>query len=109
MISANVMSLAVLGREGFEDLEKMVDESFGLILLEGISNGCLIICSDIDAFKEVLHDTGIYFKNMDSNSLNSQIKNVISKDMKKLWSKQYSGINKFDIEKVFPKIIELYK
>ena len=85
------------------------NESFGLILLEGISNGCLIICSDIDAFKEVLHDTGIYFKNMDSNSLNSQIKNVISKDMNELWSDQYSGISKFDIEKVFPKIIELYK
>ena len=84
-------------------------ESFGMILLEGISNGCLVIASDLEAFQEVLNSSGIYFKNKNHNELNKIIKKVLSMDMEKLWTMQNARISMYDVDKVFSLILDLYK
>ena len=84
-------------------------ESFGMVLLEGITNGCLVIASNLEAFEEVLNSSGIYFKNKNHNELNIIIKKVLSMDMKKLWTKQNSRISIYDVDKVFSLILDLYK
>ena len=45
------------------------NESFGIVLLEAVNNGNLLISSDIDSFKKVMGDSGVYFKNNDIKSL----------------------------------------
>ena len=84
-------------------------ESFGIIILEGITNGCLVISSDLEAFINVLKTSGIYFKNRSHKDLNITIKEVLSLDMEKLWLKQNAHIGMYDIEKILDLIIELYK
>jgi len=84
-------------------------ESFGMVLLEGISNGCVVISSDIEAFSDVLNGSGIYFKNKNHNDLNRVIKETIDMDMQKLWETQISHIRLYDVDRVFKMFLELYK
>jgi len=84
-------------------------ESFGMVLLEGISNGCVVISSDIEAFSDVLNGSGIYFKNKNHNDLNRVIKETIDMDMQKLWETQISHIRLYDVDIVFKMFLELYK
>ena len=84
-------------------------ESFGMILLEGITNGCVVISSDLEAFSDVLNDSGIYFKNKNHNDLNRMIKETIDMDMQEIWEKQNSHIKLYDVDRVFKMFIELYK
>ena len=45
------------------------NESFGVVLLEAVNYGNLLISSDIESFKNVMGDSGVYFKNNDLISL----------------------------------------
>jgi|ETNmetMinimDraft_21_1059911.scaffolds.fasta_scaffold70946_2 phosphatidylinositol alpha-mannosyltransferase len=84
-------------------------ESFGMVLLEGITNGCVVISSDLNAFFDVLNDSGIYFKNKNHNDLNRMIKETIDMDMQEIWEKQNSHIKLYDVDRVFKMFVELYK
>ena len=83
-------------------------ESFGVVIIEGILNGCVVICSNIAPFKNLLKDSGIYFDNKNSYSLNSVIKESIKLDLKQVWRSQYDQIRRYKTEVVMPNWIELY-
>lgn len=60
-------------------------ETFGMIALEAMANGCLCIAADNPPFPEILSDCAYYYSPKDSHSLVDAIKNVASwNDEKKL-------------------------
>lgn len=83
-------------------------ESFGITILEAINSGCIAVCSDITAFKELLADSGVYFKNNDINSLAATVENLLQADLEKVYFNQKNHIKKYLLEKVLPYWISLY-
>ena len=84
------------------------NESFGVVILEAIFNGCVVICSDIPVFKNILKESGIYFDNKNSFSLNNSIKNTLNLDLDKIWKSQYKEVSRYKTELVMRSWIELY-
>ena len=56
-----------------------IDEGFGIPLIEAMRARVPVVCSDIEIFKEIGHDSVIYFKKHDYNDLYNQLK-LICKD-----------------------------
>lgn len=44
-------------------------EAFGIVVLEGLACGCIVIGADGDGIEEALHSTGILYKNGDKDAL----------------------------------------
>lgn len=60
------------------------EEGFGLQLVEAMSVGCPVVCSDIDIFKEIVGSSGLYFDPMDSAKLVDNIRHL---EKAKNWQK----------------------
>ena len=84
------------------------NESFGVVILEAIFNGCVVICSDIPVFKNILNESGIYFDNKNSSSLNKTIKNSLNLDLDEIWKCQYQEVSRYKTDLVMRSWIELY-
>ena len=83
-------------------------ESFGITLLEAINSGNLVVSSDLVAFKDVLENSYIVFKNNDFNSLVSVLSDLRTDDLKILWQKQYEDMKKYDLDKNMGEFISIY-
>ena len=83
-------------------------ESFGITLLEAINNGCIVISSDIEAFKDVLEDSGVYFKNNSLDDLIETLSNLSSNNLENIFNKQKQHISKYDLQKNMQDYILLY-
>ena len=83
-------------------------ESFGITLLEAINNGCIAVSSDIDAFKDVLEDSGIYFKNNNLDDLIKTLNNLSRNNLVNIFNKQREHISKYDLRKNMQDYILLY-
>ena len=83
-------------------------ESFGITLLEAINNGCIVISSDIEAFKDVLEDSGVYFKNNNLDDLIETLNNLSSNNLENIFNKQKQHISKYDLRKNMQDYILLY-
>ena len=84
------------------------NESFGVVLLEAVNYGNLLISSDIDSFKKVMGDSGVYFKNNDIKSLERVIDYCTNNNLRDQWVKQYQHIKRYDIDKLINKWISVY-
>ena len=83
-------------------------ESFGITLLEAINNGCIAVSSDIKAFKDVLEDSGIYFKNNNLDDLIETLNNLSRNNLVNIFNKQREHISKYDLRKNMQDYILLY-
>ena len=83
-------------------------ESFGITLLEAINNGCIAVSSDIDAFKDVLEDSGVYFKNNNLDDLIETLNNLSMNNLVNIFNKQREHISKYDLRKNMQDYILLY-
>ena len=83
-------------------------ESFGITLLEAINNGCIAVSSDIEAFKDVLEDSGIYFKNNNLDDLIETLNNLSRNNLVNIFNKQREHISKYDLRKNMQDYILLY-
>jgi pyridoxal 5'-phosphate synthase pdxS subunit len=75
-------------------------ESFGITLIEAITEGCLVVCSDIKAFKDVLGPTGIYFENNSIDSLLDTVEKLKVLDLNNEHQKQLQYVQKYNTTKV---------
>ncbi len=57
-------------------------EGFGLPVLEAMSLNCLVVASDIPAFREVCGDSALYFNPRSAEDLQSTLEKVLSLDQK---------------------------
>ncbi|MDA7543123.1 glycosyltransferase family 4 protein [Acidimicrobiia bacterium] len=83
-------------------------ESFGITILEAINAGCTAVCSDITPFKDLLGDTGVYFKNNNLEDLKQTVERLFKSDMGAIYNKQKKHIDKYSLNKVMPSWISLY-
>ena len=83
-------------------------ESFGITLLEAINNGCIAVSSDIEAFKDVLQDSGVYFKNNNLDNLIETLNNLSRNNLENIFNKQKQHISKYDLQKNMQNYILLY-
>ena len=56
-----------------------VDEGFGIPLIEAMRAHIPVICSDIEIFKEIGHDSVVYFKKQDYHDLYNRLR-LVSED-----------------------------
>ena len=83
-------------------------ESFGITILEAINAGCTAVCSDITPFKDLLGDTGVYFKNNNLEDLKQTVEQLVKSDMGAIYNNQKKHIDKYSLNKVMPSWISLY-
>ena len=83
-------------------------ESFGITILEAINAGCIAVCSDITPFKDLLGDTGVYFKNNNLEDLKQTVERLVKSDMGAIYNNQKKHIDKYSLNKVMPSWISLY-
>ena len=85
-------------------------ESFGITILEAINHGNVAICSNIQAFKTLLNDSGIFFDKDNFEDLKKTINNLNEENLNEIWSKQYNYISQnYSMDKVLQKWIYVYK
>src|SRR5690625_138514 len=109
--------------EGLPDLYKNSDififasscETFGNILLEAMSIGLPIACSNASSMHELLEDAGLYFNPEDVNSIKSVlIEYIYNESLRKTMGKKAKKIaNKYSwnetTNRTFDYLIKLYK
>ena len=83
-------------------------ESFGITILEAINAGCTAVCSDITPFKDLLGDSGVYFKNNNLEDLKQTVERLVKSDMRAIYNNQKKHIDKYSLNKVIPSWISLY-
>ena len=83
-------------------------ESFGITILEAINAGCTAVCSDITPFKDLLGDSGVYFKNNNLEDLKQTVERLVKSDMGAIYNIQKKHIDKYSLNKVMPSWISLY-
>ena len=83
-------------------------ESFGITILEAINAGCTAVCSDISAFKDLLGDSGVYFKNNNLEDLKQTVEQLDSDEIQTIYNKQKTHIEKYYVDKVMSTWISLY-
>jgi len=83
-------------------------ESFGITILEAINAGCTAVCSDITPFKDLLGDSGVYFKNNNLEDLKQTVERLVKSDMRAIYNNQKKHIDKYSLNKVMPSWISLY-
>jgi glycosyltransferase involved in cell wall biosynthesis len=83
-------------------------ESFGITILEAINAGCTAVCSDISAFKDLLGDSGVYFKNNNLEDLKQTVEQLDSDEIQTIYNKQKTHIEKYHVDKVMSSWISLY-
>ena len=100
---------SIIKNVGFFIAPQTHSESFGITILEAINAGNIAICSNLTAFKDLLGDSGIYFKNDNLKSLLNTLKKLNNADLDKIWNKQYDHINKYyNSQKVLDDWIYVY-
>ncbi|MGE8720185.1 glycosyltransferase family 4 protein [Leptospira terpstrae] len=86
-------------------------EGFGIPLLESMSVGCPVICSNTSSFPEVIGDAAITFDPWYSESISEAVEKLINSNSirKKLISKGLERSKQFTWEKTGEKHLKVYK
>ena len=73
-----------------------------------IRDSCTAVCSDIAAFKDLLGDSGVYFKNNNLEDLKQTVEQLDSDEIQTIYNKQKTHIEKYYVDKVMSSWISLY-
>lgn len=115
-------SIKFLGKVGDEELKSLYQnavalvqpslmEGFGLPALEAMTNGCIVLASDIPALKEVCGDAAIYFNPLDVVDIRKNLELIVNDEelRKKMIGKGYKQVKKFSWEKMAKETFEVYE
>lgn len=86
-------------------------EGFGLPAVEAMVNGCLVLCSDIPVFHEVLSGAAVYFKPDDKNDIKEKMGNVFNQpdDYSVLIEKGFAQVKQYSWRSLATRTLEIYK
>lgn len=87
-------------------------EGFGLPVLEAMSLKCLVVASDISAFREIAQDDILYFNPQDVNDISEKLKDVIeneNKYKKEKLEKAFEKTKNFSWEKSAKETLRVYE
>ncbi|HSD98664.1 MAG TPA: glycosyltransferase family 1 protein [Patescibacteria group bacterium] len=87
-------------------------EGFGLPALEAMSNGCLVLASEIPAFLEVCGDIPIYFDPYNVEDIAEKLESVYKGNVSHIAEKKKEGIarsKRYSWKKMAQKTLEIYQ
>ncbi len=87
-------------------------EGFGLPAVEAIRNNCLVLCSDIPVFHEILKDAAIYFDSQNITDMSDKMYKTYMMNEKEKESLKLKGlkvIENYSWEKLARETLEIYK
>jgi glycosyltransferase involved in cell wall biosynthesis len=88
-------------------------EGFGLTAIEAMSNGCLVLASDIPALKEVCRDSAVYFDPYNIEDIKEKIKlvclNTSKYDIKTIIGKGVNRASNFSWKKMAEETLKIYE
>lgn len=86
-------------------------EGFGLPAVEAMANGCLVLCSDIPVFHEVLGEVAVYFNPQDINDIANKLESVLKEPGKyeDLKAKSSEQIKRYSWEKLARQTLAVYE
>lgn len=87
-------------------------EGFGLPVLEALSQKCLVLASDIPAFREIAADNALYFNPLEESDIYAKLKDVIQNEMKyraEKLEKGYDRAQKFSWQKAAEQTLNVYE
>ena len=86
-------------------------EGFGLPLVESMSLGCPIFCSNTSSMPEICGNAAIYFNPLEVEDLLHKLENNLysEKNLSNLISKGYKEINKFSWKKAAMETLKVYQ
>ena len=88
-------------------------EGFGLPVLEALKSKCLVICSDIPAFKELSRGSALYFNPYEVSSIKDRLKyayeNHGKEEIKEIIKKGYELSEKFSWKKMASETLKVYE
>lgn len=87
-------------------------EGFGLPVFEAMSLRCLVLCSDIPAFREIAADNAIYFNPLDENDIYLKLKDVLRNEKEyrqEKVEKAYQKSLQFSWEKAAEQTLNVYE
>ncbi len=86
-------------------------EGFGIPLLEAMSQGCPVVCSNTSSFPEVVGDAAVMFDPTDTESMTAAISSVLASDSlkKELAEKGYRRLENFSWKKTGEEYLKVYK
>lgn len=74
---------AILGASGVYVAPSLGGESFGVVLVEGMSAGAAIVSSDLEAYRDVADDAAVYFEAGDAEGLAAALVEVLQSESKR--------------------------
>jgi len=87
-------------------------EGFGLPVLEAMSLKCLVIASDIPAFREIAQDEILYFNPKDVDDISNKLKGIVKNEekyKKEKLDKAFEKTKKFSWEKSAKETLKVYE
>lgn len=86
-------------------------EGFGLPAVEAMANECLVLCSDIPVFHEVLGETAIYFDPQNTTDIADKMKMVIDNPERYeiLKIKGQDWIKRYSWQRLAKETLDIYK
>lgn len=86
-------------------------EGFGLPLLEAMSLGCPVICSNLSSLPEIVGNAGIYFDPNDIDSIQNALENSLFNDklLKNMTEEGFKRSLKFNWDKCARETLALYQ
>lgn len=109
--SATREELNLLYKNAIALLFPSLMEGFGLPAVEAMANGCLVLCSDIPVFHEILGNGAVYFNPFNAKDMADKISDVLDNPQKyeNLKTQGLELVKKYSWQKLAEETLEIYK
>jgi len=86
-------------------------EGFGLTLIEAMSCGCPVLCSDNTCFPEIAGNSALFFDSKNEKRLKEKLELILNnkKLRQELIRKGFQNIKRFDVKKMAEQTIKVYE
>lgn len=103
---------AIMNKSEFQVVPSIANEAFGVVVLEGMACGCIVIGSSGDGIEEAIGDSGLIFKKGSVSELADTLvkANNLTKEQKiKMKNRGYEHLKDFKVENIADEYLKYFK